>query len=210
MLMFSYKVKNTPSPLTGEGQGEGEESRNFKKLFIPLPIIPSRQGRGILTFYDSINAKLFTKVPIGAFCFLVFPAGRSSTGLFPPKRSATPFLRLVFDPQKRIDGSALPLSQSLLEFSEHIAPDSWPVYCPPGSGILLPDIQTAPLPSHHFPRPSGGRRLPACRNMARRPSGFSALPNRQEFSGPASSDQSDAGNKISLLQTFPSPGLTRK
>ena len=30
-------VKNTPSPLRGEGQGEGEESRNFTKLLIPLP-----------------------------------------------------------------------------------------------------------------------------------------------------------------------------
>jgi prepilin-type processing-associated H-X9-DG protein len=41
--------------LTGEGQGEGEESRNFKKLFIPLPFIPSHQGRGNFTFYDFIN-----------------------------------------------------------------------------------------------------------------------------------------------------------
>jgi len=41
--------------LTGEGQGEGEESRNFNKLFIPLPIIPSRQGRGNFTFYDFIK-----------------------------------------------------------------------------------------------------------------------------------------------------------
>ena len=49
--MESQKVKNTPSPLTGEGQGEGEESGNFKKLFIPLPFIPSHQGRGNLTFY---------------------------------------------------------------------------------------------------------------------------------------------------------------
>jgi hypothetical protein len=41
--------------LTGEGQGEGEKSRNFNKLFIPLPIIPSRQGRGNLTFYETIK-----------------------------------------------------------------------------------------------------------------------------------------------------------
>jgi hypothetical protein len=41
--------------LTGEGQGEGEESGNFKKLFIPLPIIPSRQGRGNFTFYEIIS-----------------------------------------------------------------------------------------------------------------------------------------------------------
>jgi len=41
--------------LTGEGQGEGEESGNFKKLFIPLPFIPSRQGRGNLPFYETIK-----------------------------------------------------------------------------------------------------------------------------------------------------------
>jgi hypothetical protein len=39
----------------GEGQGEGEESGKFNKLFIPLPFIPSRQGRGNFTFYDSTN-----------------------------------------------------------------------------------------------------------------------------------------------------------
>jgi hypothetical protein len=43
--------------LTGEGQGEGEELRNFNKLFIPLPIIPSRQGRGNLTFYEIIKVQ---------------------------------------------------------------------------------------------------------------------------------------------------------
>jgi len=41
--------------LTGEGQGEGEESGNFKKLFIPLPFIPSRQGRENLPFYETIK-----------------------------------------------------------------------------------------------------------------------------------------------------------
>jgi hypothetical protein len=41
--------------LTGEGQGEGEESRNFKKSFIPLSFIPSRQGRGNFTFYAAIK-----------------------------------------------------------------------------------------------------------------------------------------------------------
>ena len=39
----------------GEGWGEGEESRNSNKLFIPLPFIPSRQGRGDSTFYETIN-----------------------------------------------------------------------------------------------------------------------------------------------------------
>jgi hypothetical protein len=49
-------VKNTPSPLTGEGWGEGEKSRYFHKLFIPLPFLPSRQGRGNATFYGIINS----------------------------------------------------------------------------------------------------------------------------------------------------------
>jgi hypothetical protein len=47
--------------LTGEGWGEGEESRNFGKLFIPLPFIPSRQGRGKFTFYEIINVQ-FLKI----------------------------------------------------------------------------------------------------------------------------------------------------
>jgi hypothetical protein len=41
VLMKSQKVKNTPSPLTGEGQGEGEELKHFAKLFIPSPSSPS-------------------------------------------------------------------------------------------------------------------------------------------------------------------------
>jgi hypothetical protein len=40
--------------LTGEGWGEGEKSRYFHKLFIPLPFLPSRQGRGNATFYEII------------------------------------------------------------------------------------------------------------------------------------------------------------
>jgi len=53
--MKSQKVKDTPSPLTEEGQGEGEESKNFTEIFIPLPFIPSRQGRGNFTFYEAIK-----------------------------------------------------------------------------------------------------------------------------------------------------------
>jgi len=49
------KSQKYPSPFTGEGQGEGEQSRNFNKLFIPLPSIPSRQGRGNNSFYETIN-----------------------------------------------------------------------------------------------------------------------------------------------------------
>ena len=38
----------------GEGWGEGEY--NVVSLtYIPLPLIPSRQGRGKLTFYDRIT-----------------------------------------------------------------------------------------------------------------------------------------------------------
>jgi hypothetical protein len=43
----------------GVGWGEGEESRNSGKLFIPLPFIPSRQGRGYSTFYEFINFRHF-------------------------------------------------------------------------------------------------------------------------------------------------------
>jgi hypothetical protein len=43
-------------PLTGEGWGEGEKSINFAKLFIPLAFIPCRQGRGKITFYESIKS----------------------------------------------------------------------------------------------------------------------------------------------------------
>jgi hypothetical protein len=41
----------------GEGWGEGEESRNSGKLFIPLPSIPSRQGRGYSTFYEIVKIR---------------------------------------------------------------------------------------------------------------------------------------------------------
>jgi len=51
--MTSQKAPYNPSPLMGEGQGEGEEERNFGKLFIPLPFIPSRQGRGNISFKAS-------------------------------------------------------------------------------------------------------------------------------------------------------------
>jgi hypothetical protein len=36
---------DTPSPLTGEGWGEGEK-KVFSIDYIPFPSIPSRQGRG--------------------------------------------------------------------------------------------------------------------------------------------------------------------
>jgi hypothetical protein len=36
--------------LDGRGEGEGGKIKSSKKLFIPLPLIPSRKGRGII-FY---------------------------------------------------------------------------------------------------------------------------------------------------------------
>ena len=48
------KSQKTPSPLTGEGWGEGEKS-DVSKTYIPLPLIPSRQGRGKGTFYEFVN-----------------------------------------------------------------------------------------------------------------------------------------------------------
>jgi len=43
------KSNNTPSPLMGEGRGEGEYN-DISVTSIPLPFIPSRQGRGSPTF----------------------------------------------------------------------------------------------------------------------------------------------------------------
>jgi len=53
--MKSQKGKNTPSPLMGEGWGEGEELKNPGTLFIPLPFIPSRRGRGNIIFWETIK-----------------------------------------------------------------------------------------------------------------------------------------------------------
>jgi len=44
------KMPFTPSPLRGEGGGEGEE-----RHIGPLPFIPSRQGRGVLWRYFLSN-----------------------------------------------------------------------------------------------------------------------------------------------------------
>ena len=40
-------------PSTGEGRGEGEETRISGTLSIPLPFIPSHQRRGNFTFYEA-------------------------------------------------------------------------------------------------------------------------------------------------------------
>jgi len=62
--------------LRGEGRGEGEESRNSTNLFIPLPFIPSLQGRGNFTLCEIIkiqndNAKFKTKTGKKYFWILV-------------------------------------------------------------------------------------------------------------------------------------------
>jgi len=38
----------------GEGWGEGEYSV-ISRTYVPLPLIPSHQGRGNSTFYKNIN-----------------------------------------------------------------------------------------------------------------------------------------------------------
>ncbi len=45
--MHSEELK-APSPLTGEGQSEGEKDL-ISIDYIPLPFIPSRQGRGSIS-----------------------------------------------------------------------------------------------------------------------------------------------------------------
>ncbi|MCD6152512.1 MAG: hypothetical protein J7J07_01190, partial [Syntrophobacterales bacterium] len=48
------KSPKIPSPLMGEGRGEGEYSA-ISSSYVPLPFIPSHEGRGNPTFYESIN-----------------------------------------------------------------------------------------------------------------------------------------------------------
>ena len=45
--------QTVPSPSTGEGQGEGDPECLTISL-IPLPLIPSRQGRGNFSLYGVI------------------------------------------------------------------------------------------------------------------------------------------------------------
>jgi hypothetical protein len=49
------KRRKTPSPLMGEGRGEGEYNA-ISITYIPLPLIPSHQGRGNPTFCESVNS----------------------------------------------------------------------------------------------------------------------------------------------------------
>ena len=48
------KSHKPPPPLKGEGRGEGEYNA-ISLTYIPLPLIPSHQGRGNSTFYECIN-----------------------------------------------------------------------------------------------------------------------------------------------------------
>ncbi|HCX89869.1 MAG: hypothetical protein COW04_10195 [Deltaproteobacteria bacterium CG12_big_fil_rev_8_21_14_0_65_43_10] len=47
------KSRKNPSPLMGEGWGEGEKGSNSSS-YIPLPFIPSHKGRGNGTFYEFV------------------------------------------------------------------------------------------------------------------------------------------------------------
>jgi len=40
--------------LKGEGRGEGEKL-SITVSYFPLPLVPSRQGRGNWTFYEAVN-----------------------------------------------------------------------------------------------------------------------------------------------------------
>jgi len=55
------KSQKTPSPLKGEGWGEGEEI-GISTTYSSLPLIPSHEGRGKKTFYEIviIDILLFT------------------------------------------------------------------------------------------------------------------------------------------------------
>ena len=48
------KSHETPSPLMGEGWGEGE-SNDISVGYVPLLFIPSHQGRGHATFYEAVK-----------------------------------------------------------------------------------------------------------------------------------------------------------
>ena len=51
------KSQKTPSPLKGEGWGEGEEI-GISTTYSPLPLIPSHEGRGKKTFYKTVKIVL--------------------------------------------------------------------------------------------------------------------------------------------------------
>jgi len=46
----------------GEGRGEGENAA-ISSSYVPLPFIPSHQGRGNPTFYKTVRIDAFVKSP---------------------------------------------------------------------------------------------------------------------------------------------------
>jgi len=44
----------------GEGRGEGENTA-ISSSYVPLPFIPSHQGRGYPIFYETVNFDAFVK-----------------------------------------------------------------------------------------------------------------------------------------------------
>jgi len=46
----------------GEGRGEGENAA-ISSSYVPLPFIPSHQGRGNPTFYELVKLDIFVKSP---------------------------------------------------------------------------------------------------------------------------------------------------
>ncbi|MCD6152402.1 MAG: hypothetical protein J7J07_00615, partial [Syntrophobacterales bacterium] len=64
------KSRKTPSPLMGEGRGEGENTA-ISSSYVPLPFIPSHEGRGSLTFYESINLDALVKSSIMPFSGII-------------------------------------------------------------------------------------------------------------------------------------------
>ena len=51
--MISSKIYSIPSPLTGEGQGEGGNSTDFM-AFYPPPVKPVLPGEGNIAVYEAV------------------------------------------------------------------------------------------------------------------------------------------------------------
>jgi len=72
----------------GEGRGEGENTA-ISSSYVPLPFIPSHQGRGNPTFYETVKVDALVKSPSG----LLFRVKREIFILQPIEK--TRFLPLV-------------------------------------------------------------------------------------------------------------------
>jgi len=55
---FEVTVKKPPSPLRGEGRGEGDV-KSITGCHNPPPLNPLPQGEGKMTFYDAIKVQGF-------------------------------------------------------------------------------------------------------------------------------------------------------